>query len=84
MFGQSSGEPPLIFFLLLIIFGVILTIGGMGRWPYLQRSGYLPRLLKSFFLFSTEETNDYITAFYLIGGIISIITGLIGVFIILN
>ena len=84
MFGKSSGEPPLIFFLLLIFFGVILTVGGTGRWPYLQRSGYLPRLLKSFFLFSTEETNDYITAFYLVAGIISIIIGLIGMFIILN
>lgn len=84
MFGKSNGEPPLVFFILLICFGVMLTVGGMGRWPYFQRSGYLPRLLKSFFLFSTEETNDYIAAFYLIGGIISIITGLIGLFLMLN
>lgn len=40
--------------------------------------------IEGFFLFSSEETNDYIAAFYLIGGVISIITGLIGLFLIMN
>ena len=75
-----SAPRPFIFFVLLIFFGVILITGGLGRWPYFQRSGYIPRILKGLFLFSSAETNDYIAAFYLIGGIISTMTGLIGLF----
>lgn len=80
--GDSSGDPPLSFFVLLVIFGTVLVAGGLGRWTYFQEAGYLPRMLKNFFLFSTSTANDYIAAYYLVGGVIAIATGVVGVFVI--
>jgi hypothetical protein len=81
MYGKSDRQPPLLFFLILICFGAILLTGGLRRWPYFLESGPLPLLLKRFLLLSSEETNNYIAAFCIIGGVIAIITGLLGLFI---
>lgn len=78
MFGKSDGAIPVWFFAVLIVFGVTLIIGGLRKWSYFVESGRLPRLLKYFFLFSDEESSDYVAAFYCIGGVISILTGLLG------
>ena len=78
MYGKSDGQPPLLFFAFLVCFGAILIVGGLRKWPYFLESGPLPLLLKRFLLLSSEETNDQVAAFCIIGGVIAVITGLLG------
>lgn len=80
MYGKSDGQPPLIFFVILICFGAMLLTGGLRRWPFLLKNGVLPLLLKRYLLLSSDETNNYVAAFCIIGGVIAIITGLLGLF----
>lgn len=82
MYGKSDGQPPFIFFLILICFGAVLVTGGLRRWPFLLKSGVLSVLVNRFLLSSSEETDNYVAAFYIICGVITIISGLIGLFIV--
>lgn len=74
----TTRQPPTIFFVILAVLGVICIIGGVRRWPFLLESGRLPQLLRNFFSLSSEEINDYVAAFYIVGGVIAIITGVGG------
>lgn len=73
-----------LFFIILICFGGILVTGGLRRWPYFLESGALPLLLKRFLLLSSRETNDYVAIFCIVGGVIAIVTGLMGLFILIK
>lgn len=73
--GKGVTEPPKSFLVLMIIMGIVFLWGGVRRWPLLLESGRLPRVMSRFFVLSTEETNDYVAAFYIIGGVVLIATG---------
>lgn len=58
----------------MIFTGIVYVWGGVRRWPLFLESGRLPRVMSSFFGLSTEETNDYVAALYIIGGLVLIAT----------
>ncbi len=84
MLRVSFKGPPLIFFLLLIAFGVVLFVAGRRRWSYFLESGLFPKILRSLFDLSSGETDDYMAGFCMLGGIICIITGVLGLIIFQN
>ena len=73
--GKGVTEPPKPFLVLMIIVGIFFLWAGLRRWPLFLESGRLPRLLRKFFVLSTEERNDYVAAFYVIGGLVLIAIG---------
>lgn len=73
--GKGNTEPPEPFLVLMIIMGIVSIVGGLRRWPFFLESGRLPRFLTRYFILSTEEKNEYIAAFYIIGGLVLIATG---------
>lgn len=73
--GNEVTEPPIPFLALMVIMGVVFLWGGVRRWPIFLESGRLPRLMIRFLVLSTEERNDYVAAFYIIGGLVLIATG---------
>jgi len=73
--GKGVTEPPQPFLVLMIIMGIVFLWGGVRRWPLFLESGRLPRFMSRFFVLSTEERNDYVAAFYIIGGLVLIATG---------
>jgi hypothetical protein len=78
--GKGVTEPPKSFLVLMIIMGIVFLWGGIRRWPLFLESGRLPRIMSRFFVLSTEETNDYVAAFYIIGGVVLIATGSVIIF----
>lgn len=77
----TTTQPPMIFFVILAVFGFICVVGGVRRWPFFLESGRLPRLLRNFFSLAFEEINDYVAVYYIVGGVIAIITGVGGLLI---
>jgi len=73
--GKGGTEPPKSFLVLMIIMGIVFLWGGVRRWPLFLESGRLPEFMSRFLILSTEETNDYVAAFYIIGGVVLIATG---------
>ena len=73
--GKGGTEPPKSFLVHMNIMGIVFLWGGVRRWPLFLESGRLPRVMSRFFVLSTEETNDYVAAFYIIGGVVLIATG---------
>ena len=70
-------QPPMLFFAVLIAYGIALILGGIFRWPYFLESPRLQCIFDWFFIRSTEERNEHAAAFCIVGGIISVITGVI-------
>ncbi|WP_243372501.1 hypothetical protein [Geotalea sp. SG265] len=75
---HSNGQIPPLFFVILIAYGVIHILAGSYRWPWFLENPRLARFFRRFFVFSTEEGNDYAAAFSILAGIVSIITGVLG------
>ncbi len=73
--GKGVTEPPKSFLVLMIIIGIVFLWGGVRRWPLFLESGRLPRVMSRYFVLSTEEINDYVATFYIIGGVVLIATG---------
>jgi hypothetical protein len=71
-------EENIGFNIFLIFFGVINFFGGLRRWRYFLECGPIPRLLDWFFEFTSEEKNNYMAFFCIFGGVIAIITGVLG------
>ncbi len=73
--GKGVTEPPKLFLALIVIIGIVFLFGGVRRWPLFLESGRLPRFLSRFFDLSTDERNDYVAVFYIIGGLLLIAAG---------
>jgi hypothetical protein len=73
--GKGVTEPPKLFLVIMIIAGIVFLLGGLRRWPLFLESGRLPELMSRLFVLSTEERNDYVAIFYIIGGLVLIATG---------
>lgn len=75
---SSTGEIPQLFFVLLIIYGVVNIAAGFYRWPYFLDDPRLTSFFRSFFIFSTEGNNDCAAALSILAGVVTIITGVQG------
>jgi hypothetical protein len=73
--GKGVTEPPKLFLIIMTIVGIVFLLGGLRRWPLFLESGRLPELMNRLFVLSTEERNDYVAVFYIIGGLVLIATG---------